>query len=81
MCIHCTLAFQHFSPRGKCLHFSRNILVELSGNCPPSPKDLAGDFSRLSFEFSLRGRLLETGMLPAADPISFETDFGSALRL
>ena len=43
-------------------------LVELSGNCPPSPKSLAGIFSRLSFDFSLPERLLETGISFVADP-------------
>jgi len=49
-------------------------MVELSGNCPPSPKDLAGVFSRLSFDFSLGERLLETRILSAADQINFGTD-------
>src|SRR6266700_3497051 len=32
------------------------ILVELSGNCPPSPKRLTRTFSRLSFDFVLDPR-------------------------
>ncbi len=43
-------------------------MVELSGNCPPSPKSRTDTFSRLSFDFSLRDRLLETGISFAADP-------------
>jgi len=31
-------------------------MVELSGYCPPSPRNLTGAFSRLSFEFFLFDR-------------------------